>query len=88
MDSYQYPVLLFISINATRVRRKPTGVPPDVEEPVTGSAMGCGIFPHDFAGIGAMDFVLVYALSFDWRIACRHPPYVFYRGLDAGLSAV
>jgi len=43
----------------TRVRRKPTGVPSDDEEPITGSAMGTDKCPHDCAGIGAMVSALV-----------------------------
>jgi len=51
--------MLNSAVNATRVRRKPIGVPPDDEEPITGSAMGTDKCPHDFAGIGAMVSALV-----------------------------
>ena len=46
-------------VQVTRVRRKPTGIPPDDEEPIKGSAMGTDKCPHDFAGIGAMVSALV-----------------------------
>jgi hypothetical protein len=42
---------------------------------------GITTLPDDFTVIGAMVSAWVYALSFDWRIACRHPPYVFLQRL-------
>jgi hypothetical protein len=44
--------------------------------------METGTLPRDFAGIDTMILAVVWALAFDWRIACRHPPpYIFYGAL-------